>query len=161
MSFRCLKNAVPLAIITLFTLPTASPAQSDFDTSLHATRAGKAYWYAAENGGFEAFTGIPIAVLGCQECHGPTDANGNAYEGPYPGMDCHDCHATDTDWSVSQSQCYGCHGRQRMEAFGLGLTDVHRDAGMVCWDCHSDGDLHGDGTEYISMLEPGATDADC
>jgi hypothetical protein len=43
----------------------------------------------------------------------------------------------------------------------MGISDVHRDMGMKCWDCHSDGDIHGDGTEYTSMLEPGAIDADC
>jgi len=48
-----------------------------------------------------------------------------------------------------------------MEANTLGISDVHRDAGMVCWDCHSQADIHGDGTTYQSMMEPGAMDAAC
>lgn len=143
----------------------ASPAVAqmaclNFDTSLHATREGKAFWYSAENGGFEQFTNIPIEELGCLECHGPTDADGNPYDHDVVfQMDCSDCHPG-TWFPVSTDQCYGCHGRQATEV-KLGLQDVHRTAGMVCWDCHTSEDMHGDGTEYVSMLEPGAIDADC
>ena len=63
--------------------------------------------------------------------------------------------------AVEQDQCYSCHGRQKTEATTLRLPDVHRDAGFVCWTCHSTEDIHGDGNEYFSMLEPGAIDADC
>jgi hypothetical protein len=69
-----------------------------------------------------------------------------------------DCHAS--DFSVSQDQCLKCHGRQKKE-IAIGYSDVHRDAGMNCWECHSSEDLHGDGTEYNSMLEDGAIKADC
>lgn len=134
-------------------------AQSDFDSSLHKTRAGKDFWYGSENGGFEQFTNVPIEELGCTDCHGPTDANGDLYE-PWEGSDCKDCHATASDWSVSEDQCLGCHGRQSREA-ALGFTDVHREMGMPCWTCHGSGDIHGDGTEYDSMLQPGAIDVDC
>jgi hypothetical protein len=133
----------------------------NFATSQHATRYGKGWWYAAENGGFENITNIPIEELGCKECHGPTDANGNPYPDPFPGASCADCHATETDFSVQEDQCYGCHGRQKTEAFQLGLSDVHRDAGMLCWDCHGTEDMHGDGTQYDSMLSPGAIKTDC
>jgi hypothetical protein len=135
-----------------------------FANSLHTSRAGKNYWYGTANGGFESFTGVPIEDLGCTECHGPTDANGDPYPAEYePG--CVDCHATG-DWSTTVTQCYSCHGRQKTEAIALGYTDVHRDAGMVCWDCHLNeaagvDDLHQDGTQYQSMLEPGAIGADC
>ncbi|MFG0251466.1 MAG: hypothetical protein ACF8NJ_01170, partial [Phycisphaerales bacterium JB038] len=96
---------------------------------------------------------------GCTECHGPSAANGNDYGPDYePG--CADCHATHTDWSVEQNQCLSCHGRQKKE-IALGYSDVHRDAGMVCWDCHTDGDVHGDGNAYDSMLQPGGIDVDC
>ena len=82
---------------------TPAMAQADFDTSLHNTRAGKDFWYNADNGGFEQYTGVSMDELGCTDCHGPTDANGNAYD-PWTGADCKDCHATMTDWSVTQSQ---------------------------------------------------------
>ncbi len=134
-------------------------AQTNFETSLHKTRAGKNYWYGSANGGFESLTNIPITDMGCNDCHGPTDANGNPYPEEFPGASCTDCH--DSQFKVSQTQCYGCHGRQATEANKMKLPDVHRDAGMVCWDCHGSEDLHGDGTEYQSMLQPGAIKADC
>ncbi len=133
-------------------------AQADFGTSLHATRAGKGYWYDAENGGFETLTGAPIEDMGCKECHGATNALGQAPGSPY-AMGCNDCHAA--DFSVAQSQCLTCHSRQGMEAVTMAIPDVHRSAGMVCWDCHSSGDIHGDGTAYANQYEPGAIDASC
>jgi hypothetical protein len=137
---------------------TPSYGQADFDTSLHFTRAGKNFWYGEANGGFEGFTNVPIEDLGCVECHGPTDANSVPYPPDYvPG--CSDCHTA--DFTVEQAQCYSCHGRQKTEAQALGYSDVHRDAGMVCWDCHSMTDIHGDGNEYDTMFRPGAITADC
>lgn len=142
----------------LFATPLV--AQSDFDTSLHNTRAGKNFWYSAENGGFEAWTGVGMDELGCEDCHGPTDANGNPYD-PWDGASCQDCHATMSGWTVEQSQCYSCHGRQATEAFKLGISDVHRDRGFQCWNCHTMDDLHGDGNEYDTMFREGAIDVDC
>jgi len=147
-----------VGVLAFPALAWAQPA--NFATSLHGTRDGKDLWYSGENGGFEALTGIPIEQVGCKKCHGPTDAAGNAYGEDYTPS-CVDCHNVNDNFSVSQDQCYSCHGRQKTEAVALGLPDVHRDAGMVCWDCHSSGDVHGDGTAYASMMEPGAIDADC
>jgi len=153
---KALHFSLALLLIASFAAPAF--AQGDFNTSLHKTRNGKDYWYSAENGGFEAFTNVPITELGCVECHGPTDANGEPYPDPYsPG--CSDCHMSNFD--VEQDQCLSCHGRQKTEWQALGYSDVHRDAGFVCWDCHTMDDIHGDGTEYQSMLEPGAIDTDC
>jgi hypothetical protein len=39
--------------------------------------------------------------------------------------------------------------------------DVHVLAGMQCMDCHSAADVHGDGTEYVSMKDPGAVSPTC
>jgi hypothetical protein len=154
-----------LGLVALgFGLQEVQAQPENFYTSLHYTREGKPWWYAAENGGFELLTGIPISELGCTECHGKTDADGVAYDDdlyPYPGPGCYDCHPSQDFFNVQESQCYGCHGRQNTEANGLGLSDVHRDAGFTCWTCHGTEDLHGDGTEYFSMLQPGAIDADC
>ena len=137
-------------------------AQDDFESSLHYTRNGKGYWYSTVDnggtGGFETLTGVPIEAMGCKECHGPTNANGDAYPEDYEPS-CVDCHAT--DFSVAQDQCLSCHGRQSAEINVHQLSDVHRDLGMVCWDCHEPGDLHGDGTEYQTMFEPGAMNVDC
>ena len=142
-------------------------AQGHFSTCLHGTRSGKSHWYGKANGGFELFTNTPIEELGCKNCHGPTNADGIAWDAsnPYPGPSCVDCHPTG-DFSknaLKVDQCYSCHGRQATEAKKMKLPDVHRDAGMKCWDCHTADDMHGDadGTTYDSMLEDGAIDVDC
>ncbi len=162
-----------LVIITLLVAATllawamcATPllAQSEYlPTSLHYTKAGKIHWYSAANGGFETLTGIPIEQLGCLSCHGDVDANGNPYPDYYTGIGCYDCHTYNTgNWvNVQQSTCMKCHARQSFEAVQMGLPDVHRTAGMRCFDCHRLGDVHGDGTDYSSLLESGAIDTDC
>jgi hypothetical protein len=42
-----------------------------------------------------------------------------------------------------------------------GFSDVHRDAGMTCMDCHSLEDVMGDGHSYSSLLEDGAIHTEC
>ena len=140
------------------TLVFAQPEH--FSTSLHATRAGKSHWYGSAHHGFESLTHVPIQDLGCVQCHAGADADGVAYGQTYrPG--CSDCHPSSHSAPVQESTCYGCHGRQSLEANALDVSDVHRQAGMVCWDCHTSADLHGDGTQYASMLEKGAVHVDC
>jgi len=168
---KSLKLFLLLFLIGIF--PAWLFAQSNFSTSIHKTRVGKGYWYNANtpapSPGFETLTNVPISQLGCTECHpgDNLDANGNPYPIPYPGMNCNDCHATNTPpfpGPVTEDDCYGCHGRQKAEAIGLGYSDVHRDAStpLQCWDCHKKEELHGDdGVSYNSMLEPGAIVADC
>lgn len=137
-------------------------AQANFSTSLHATRAGKLFWYGTANGGFQTLTNVPIDSLQCMQCHGPTNADGQAYTGTYtPG--CVDCHKTGvfTKDSLKVDQCLGCHSRQKTEYATLGYRDVHRDRGMKCWDCHVGVDVHGGPTVFNSMLEPGAIDVEC
>ena len=162
-----MKRMIPhLTFLMLLFFLASLYSQSNFSNSLHGTRAGKDYWYSAGNGGFEAFTNVPIDQLGCVECHGPTDADGNAHGAEYtPG--CVDCHPGNSGFSpdsIEVAQCYSCHGRQKTEAMKLGYSDVHRDAGMPCWDCHTGNDMHGNsdpGIVYNSMLEPDAIEADC
>jgi len=162
-----------LVIITLLVVATvlvwalcAAPllAQSEYlPTSLHYTKAGKVHWYSAANGGFESLTGIPIEQVGCLSCHGDVDVNGNPYPAYYTGIGCYDCHTYNTgNWvNVQQSTCLKCHARQSFESVQMGLPDVHRSAGMRCFDCHTLGDIHGDGADYSSLLEAGAIDTDC
>lgn len=143
------------------------PQSENFNTSIHKTRNGKKYWYAADTSqthspkpGFETFTGIAIDTLGCIQCHGATDASGNAYPSDYSQGTCSDCHdGTPGAGNVTDTQCFSCHGRQGFEK--KVYSDVHRTAGMMCWDCHTTTDMHGDGTEYNSFLEAGALSADC
>ena len=148
------------ALLAVFLLLCTAQAfaQSDYSTSLHATRAGKAYWY---DQGFKLLTGVDIGDIGCAACHGPTDADGNIYDTSYqPG--CVDCHPSG-DFSraaLREQQCLGCHGRQAAE-IAAGFEDEHRKAGLKCWDCHRSGEMHGDGTVRQSMFDPGAVVTDC
>ena len=124
-----------------------------YASSLHAT-AGMATWYEKSNGGFEVFTGIPYSDLSCKTCHEPRSTGG-----------CASCHGTATPVSGAKVDasltgvCGHCHSRQVAEA--AHYSDVHRDAGMGCMQCHSLEDVMGDGTHYRSMLEHGAIDAKC
>lgn len=139
--------------------PTVPPERA-FPTSLHGTRKGKATWYSAANGGFEALTGIPIAQIGCQSCHPGTKADGSPIDPKTYTPDCYDCHKQIGD-RVSDQVCLKCHRRQEREIF-FKYPDVHRDAGYFrCMSCHTLREMHGDGREYASWLEPGAMDAAC
>lgn len=154
-----LRTRIVLSILACAAFVSQLPAQNHFATSLHATRQGKAHWY---NSGFYLLTSVDITDLGCKSCHGPTDADGNAYTGEYsPG--CVDCHPTGnySRDALSQQQCLGCHGRQAMETNTLGLADVHRDHGLLCWDCHKATEIHGEETGHVSMWEKGAITAAC
>jgi len=129
--------------------------------SLHYTANGMDYWYSKERGGLETLTGIPYDSLGCKNCHAP-------------GCDrCHkeeivrkDCTVSSysTDAATNQSMCLKCHGREKA-MIGIdhkaGKEDVHILQDMVCTDCHSQHEMHGDGTRFISLKQPGAMDTRC
>ena len=136
------------------------PWDEFYPTSLHSNRQGKATWYnEMPNGGFEQYTGIPYANLSCKNCHRPSQAPGTT--------GCETCHDTAEPQlgavveATLTGVCGDCHGRQKAEAITHGFSDVHRDAGMDCMDCHSLEDMHGDGNSYASMLDDGAIDAKC
>lgn len=132
--------------------------QQAWPTSLHATRRGKATFYNAENGGFGTLTGIAIEDLWCQDCHANTRADGTPIDSSTYRPDCSDCHITPGD-AVAEIICLKCHDRRRIERNRF--TDVHRDQGMTCMDCHTTREMCGDGTPYPSMMEPGAMDVTC
>ena len=159
--YAIMKHLITLCLLVFLSLSAFS--QGNFGTSLHGTRAGKQYWYGQANGGFEGLTNVPITQLGCVECHSSKNADGLPYPTPYtPG--CVDCHPSNSNFnpdSINVAQCYSCHGRQETEALKLGYQDVHRSRGMKCWDCHTPNDMHGTGTVYSSMLQPGAMEPDC
>lgn len=165
--------ATPLTPEQMAKLSLKVPGIKNFQNSLHATRAGKDYWYNADTPapvpGFETLTGVPIdhENVACKSCHSGNnlDANGNEYPKPWPGANCNDCHATEQEGApVAESACLACHGRQATTWNRLGYTDVHRTESnkLECWDCHVADELHGaDGVRYNSMLEPGAIKAAC
>jgi hypothetical protein len=154
--------SVVLLLFFLFTLSFIVSAQeknednSIFKTSLHHTVNGMAYWYAQENGGLEKITAIPYFELDCQNCH----------------VKCDQCHLAekegikvyDTEKSLQTETCLVCHSREKSmmkidkEANQM---DVHIAAGLKCMDCHSAREIHGDGTKYLSMKQPGAMDTKC
>lgn len=130
------------------------PWDSYYATALHNTGRGMERYYEARTAGFERQTHIPYADLNCKTCHLPSFTGG-----------CKSCHGTDSpglgaqvDASLS-GPCGTCHSRQKAEA-NL-YSDVHRAKGMGCMDCHTLGDVHGDGKAYLSMNEEGAIDPKC
>ncbi len=128
-----------------------------YPTSLHATGQGLQTFYSASNNGLEQFANVPYSELACKNCHEPSITGG-----------CASCHDTadpalgaQVDDGVAEGQaCVGCHGRQAAEV-AAGFSDVHRDAGMTCMDCHTLADVMGDGVRYSSKHEAGAIDARC
>jgi len=137
--------------------PTLS-IEETFQNSLHATRMGKATWYSKANGGFETLTNIPISQLPCQKCHGGTKADGTPIDPATYQPDCADCH-TSPGSSVSDQTCLKCHARQAREM--QFYSDVHREKGFGCMSCHTLEDVHGDGKQYASWLDPGAVKVKC
>jgi hypothetical protein len=115
-------------------------------SSLHATAGGMKWWYEQPNG-LGALINVPFASTTCGDCH---------------TTGCSDCHGdlAGTGPVDQPAVCLNCHGRQQAEG-DLGVSDVHLEKGMTCSDCHTTGDIHGDGTAYNSMLQDGAIDADC
>ncbi len=165
-----MKRTLLLFLILSLLIPTLILAQGNFDTSLHGTRVGKTTWYEADDG-FMQLTGVPMDSLPCLDCHATTFANGDTVDAATYEPGCPDCHDFSQGTTVAQTTCLGCHGRQGSE-IGLSKStnpaiadmfhDVHRDDyGMICTDCHTQTEMHGDGTVYTSMNEPGATETLC
>jgi hypothetical protein len=153
-----------VALLALLVVGSAPYAQTltpeeTFPTSLHATRPGKQHFYAAEHGGFEALTGVPMSQLPCNSCHAPTKADGTPIDNATYQPDCADCHKEPGD-KVADSTCLGCHQRQGLER-KLFSDEVHVAAGLTCMSCHSQREMHGDGTSYVSQLQDGAMDTKC
>jgi hypothetical protein len=125
--------------------------------SLHHTTNGMAHWYDKSNGGLESLTDIPYSKLDCYNCHISS---------------CDRCHKTEIDkkaaYSIKAAQneetCLHCHSREKaiMKVDkASNQEDVHFAKGMQCSNCHKSAGVHGDGTEYTSMKQPGAIAAKC
>ncbi len=149
---------------------------ANFETSLHNTRAGQSFWFAADNGGIENVIGVAYAEFTCQGCHAPPP-EGEVDTWTEPS--CADCHfetgvggagGMPLASHLDSQTCLGCHGRQARENAVVGM-DFHTVAGFQCAACHGDRtdddgvvdapDVHGDGTAYTSLLRPGAISAGC
>lgn len=141
--------------------PTTPTPSETFAKSIHGTRPGKATFYMAEDG-FYSITGVPISQLGCGKCHAATYADGTTVDKETYAPSCRDCHADPNRPGaarVTDQICLGCHGRQNAEQ--KLFNDVHKAIGMQCINCHPQSEMHGDGNEYKSFLDPGEPDVKC
>lgn len=124
---------------------------SFYTKSLHYTNRGIEYVYSKEHGGLERLTGKSGSELGCflAKCH---------------ATNCDQCHIKTVNGKPSFSKdaacdpivCAPCHGEIPKDD-----PDVHYKKGMVCMDCHTAREIHGDGTEYKSYNESGVFDITC
>jgi hypothetical protein len=148
--------AVSLMLIAGFAQEKKWPEKNFFETSLHFTSRGIAYWYAKEQGGVERLSGVPITELNCLSCHVKT---------------CDACHAKEVDgravYSTAQAKseeaCLACHDFGdigKAQAAGQPI-DLHLEKGMKCLDCHTAREIHGDGKIYNSYRDEGALDVTC
>ncbi len=122
-----------------------------FTKSLHYTFKGLQFVYSKEQGGLERLTGRPSSELGCakSQCHITS---------------CDVCHKGDVsgkslysiDAAKNPKVCEPCHGDMAKDN-----PDVHFAKKMVCSDCHTSRELHGDGTAHNTFNEPGFFDAKC
>lgn len=132
-----------------------------YENSLHYTANGMAYWYGKENGGLEKLTGIPYTDLGCINCHAAgCDRCHKAEQG---NENCKSSYYS-TSMASNQALCMGCHGREKAMIrldHKANQEDIHIQQDMVCTDCHSQREMHGDGTPYISLKQAGAMDTAC
>lgn len=146
-----------LFIATIFSMWGGTVLYADLHkTCLHHTTEGMRYWYEAKDG-FMALTNVPYEELTCKNCHSKS---------------CSECHLEKTEnggkYSLEMAQktetCFKCHSRASAVAQmdkQLNTVDVHVDAGMVCADCHTSREVHGDGNDYKTMRDPNAKDARC
>ena len=164
MKTRILSIAVFFLLLSGFLVIKATEEEASskeknfYEKSLHFTNQGLEYWYGKEQGGLERLTGIPFSELDCAKCHVRT---------------CDTCHQKEVDGKPAysletaraQEVCQKCHGMESLEdakKYKTGDTlDVHFKSGMLCMDCHSAREIHGDGTAYHSFQDPGAMDTHC
>ncbi len=156
-----MKKTLPLLIVLFVcitlagsTLGPDDPQNSTKDfyqASLHYTNKGLSYIYSKEQGGLERLTGKSAEEMGCLKasCHATT---------------CDVCHGKDVnglksytlDTATLYSACKKCHGD-----LAENNPDVHFAKGLKCMDCHTSREIHGDGKEYNTYLQPGFFDANC
>lgn len=124
---------------------------SFYTKSLHFTNKGIEYVYSKEHGGLERLIGKSASELGCllSKCH---------------ATNCDQCHIKIVSGKSEFSKvaardpkvCAPCHGEISKDD-----PDVHYKKGLVCMDCHTAREIHGDGTPYKSFNEPGFFDVKC
>ena len=157
ITFLLVTGIIIIAFFTSSYSQNTKEQQCMFQASLHYTAGGMGYWYDKTRGGLESITGIPYDELACKNCH---------------ISNCDVCHKEEKDSNAiyskdaanNQDLCVKCHAREAsmMKIDKKNNTpDVHFAAGMQCMDCHTAGEMHGDGIEYSSMKQDGVMDVNC
>jgi len=72
------------------------------------------------------------------------------------------CHTEDAhNAEITISTCDPCHGKKQTSLYVGDLpmhkgegphADIHYDAGLICQDCHTSTEMHGDGTIYVNQM---------
>ncbi len=121
---------------------------ANFATSLHYTGAGmkgECEKYAAKHFGIDMDE--YYAEWNCSKCHATT---------------CEKCHEGGHDAEITIDTCDQCHFKKQTATFIGDMplhkskgphADIHYEKGLICIDCHTATELHGDGNVYTSQLE--------
>jgi hypothetical protein len=127
------------------------PTANFYSKSLHYTNKGIEFIVSKEHGGLELLTGMTAEQLGCiaAGCHATS---------------CDVCHMKtvngkstySTDTTTVIRACHRCHGEMEKDS-----PDVHFAKGMSCVQCHAGKEIHGDGIEHKTYMEPGFDGAKC
>jgi hypothetical protein len=134
----------------LFAQEPSPPKENFYNKSLHYTNKGIEFICSREQGGLERMTGLSAKQMNCvlAKCHVTT---------------CDECHKKEITgkdyYSVEQAKteeaCQRCHPVEKDD------PDIHFRNGMKCMDCHSSREIHGDGIEHMTYMEPGFFDTRC
>ncbi|RLG47467.1 MAG: hypothetical protein DRO06_02770 [Thermoproteota archaeon] len=131
-----------------------------FLNSLHYTVHGQESEWAK---GIGEELGVPLPGdhdegTGCYKCH--TDSCTSCHhvkEGSHMGQNFNIITPDEMDEAFMEETCVHCHhARTGVNYVGLNSKgeptpwgpDVHYTKGLLCWDCHTDEEIHGDGTLY-------------
>lgn len=121
----------------------------NFSASLHATGLGMFRGY--EDGAMKHFglnTTNYYEQKNCQKCHVVSCTQchlGGSYHTEFVSMDaCDPCH------KKKQTSLY--QGQMPMHKSGAPNADIHYEKGLVCQDCHTSNEIHGDGTDYNNQM---------
>ena len=144
----------------------------DATTSLHYTTNGLMNGFvdrladASEDAGIDLGTvyyrtdGCPDCHADCGQCHVRKAAQTTAGIENVGFIDGHNFVEANSNDQITDT-CLACHAGSITACFTE--SDVHgpNGANMNCMDCHSISEIHGDGTEYQTMIHSGAVVTEC